>query len=794
MKRSLGIFSAVLAVCAAAPALAQNYVVTSNSQPYVPLSGATVVQLSPNSTTWDARDEGIAVIPLGFTFPYYGVNHTSVAVHSNGVITLGSSAQSTCTASVACSNVGNFPSTTSPTSVIAPWNADLDGTGGGDIRMLQPSPSEIVIEYYNWGYFSGSGRFNLQVRLNASGLFQVHYGTHTGTGTTGIGAGWKDHTGNQGGGLPACGAARTCSDSTFPTDTLFTVGQPVQADLYVDSVSIQSLTKTPNNDITLTVQPTFRNFGQTAASGFHWKAFLSTSQTSLTGAIEFYDSAVANQPVNVSGVSTNTAVGSGTALNVPPGNYYVLVQADTTNVVPEFSETNNVGATTLPFTQGFDLVAQGVSGAPATSGPGNSITVNVTWTNQGTDVSGGPVTFGLYLSADNLFDSNDFLAHTWTESSVSGGQGAVNVPQSFTVPMNVPGGEFHWILRANMGSSPVVEASTANNTAASGTKTLMQQADLELMSADLLNVAGTQPIREGFLGEKARLTATFRNIGGANANNFHIGVALSKDANLSLLPGGDFIFHDEPVAQVLAGAPNPTTATFEITLPLVDRAGNPVQPGSYYLFVILDSYKVLTQLNGGQDIKAVGTPLPEPINMRAPAADYAVIKVDVPAAAGVGEVMPLYRVIKNIGNLDGPKVQYRYYASANPLVTTSDVALPVLSSTGAVLDSGEVELEAGESDSRTDLVRVPAGIVPGTWYVGVVVDVGNVAQEHNKTNNAVAAASTVQIVPSTLVITTQQLPDATLGMPFDFKLSAQGAQENLTWSANGALPAGLTRE
>ena len=39
-----------------------------------------------------------------------------------------------------------------------------------------------------------------------------------------------------------------------------------------------------------------------------------------------------------------------------------------------------------------------------------------------------------------------------------------------------------------------------------------------------------------------------------------------------------------------------------------------------------------------------------------------------PATAAVGELTQVLRVLKNVGNVDGKEVQYRYYASANALI------------------------------------------------------------------------------------------------------------------------------
>ena len=73
-------------------------------------------------TTGD--DTNVGPFPIGFDFPYYGVQYTEFRVCSNGFLSLTSS-------STAYSNQ-RLPNAGAPPHMIAPFWDDLD-TGGGDV-------------------------------------------------------------------------------------------------------------------------------------------------------------------------------------------------------------------------------------------------------------------------------------------------------------------------------------------------------------------------------------------------------------------------------------------------------------------------------------------------------------------------------------------------------------------------------------------------------------------------------------------------------------------------------------
>ncbi len=452
----------------------------------------------------------------------------------------------------------------------------------------------------------------------------------------------------------------------------FTIGNPNTPELTVEDVGLSNMVS-GTNSLTFTVSPTFRNFGLQAANNFYWRAYLSTNRT-----YEATDQLVytATTPFSVGPNTTATTSGNVTITPKPgAGQYYVIVQADHTNAVAENDETNNYGATLNYFTSGVDLVATSISG-PTLSGPDSTINVNVRYFNQGSDAA-GVMTYKVYLSTNTTVDGSDFVLHTDTKN-MTGGQ-TVNENLSITVPRTVPGGTFYYLLEVDSGRT-ITEANESNNVVASASQVVMQQADLELQAVELVDMQTNTPVRVAYLGQPARMMVTMKNVGGADAKSFKVGVVISTDTNLSLL--SDTIVHDEPVTVVQSGQTH--VATFNVQLPLKDRFNRTYQTGQYYLFALLDSFNDVGELQETNNNGAVGHPSPQPVTLRAPNQDYTVTFLSTPANAAVGEVTNVVRTIKNVGNVAGSAIAYRWFASANTILTTDDIPLGIVGSNGAV--------------------------------------------------------------------------------------------------------------
>ncbi|HET9218893.1 MAG TPA: PKD domain-containing protein, partial [Terriglobia bacterium] len=121
------------------------------------------------------QDNLSVTVPIGFTFPFYGVNNNLVFVSSNGLLTFGTGFPVP----------ANTDLTTTPTqATIAPFWDDLHTGGGvpGSNVFFQTIGSganqHLTIQWNNVRFFSGGGAgdtITFQVQLYADGRIQFNY-------------------------------------------------------------------------------------------------------------------------------------------------------------------------------------------------------------------------------------------------------------------------------------------------------------------------------------------------------------------------------------------------------------------------------------------------------------------------------------------------------------------------------------------------------------------------------------------------------------------------------------------
>lgn len=802
---------AVVALLVPSKAFAQagGYVVGSTPQTYVPLTGATPVTLSGTD------DEGYANITLPFGFTYFGVTYTNVLVDTNGLMFFSNSAtpstpcntgvtSSTCYSNTNLPTSGNGPlSATAMKTFIAPWWDDGETPAGGEIRYTT-SANEVQIEYSNWDYYSFSsntGPFNFIVRLKdtATGTnndqIQIHYGAHTGAGPGSASVGLQDQGTQAIVMFPCTNTTSRCTTANWPANTNYFIDIPQNPELQVQSVTLSSFAVTSGN-ATFNYSAVVKNLGVNAGNNWFYKVFLSTDTALDANDKLAFDSSTGSAS-SVAGTGTVTLTGTGTVNALPVGNYYALVQVDSTDVLTEIIETDNVGATTLTYTVGIDLVATSLTGAPANAGPGDPITLTANVSNTGS-VSAGTVSYAIVLSTDTSFSSPpDFVAYTGTVTLSNGQSTTLNI--NFNLPSNVSGGTQYFGIVLDP-SNAVTEAAEGNNSAWNATQSSIRQADLNVEAVDLYDPVSSQPSRSAYMGDVREVRITVRNIGQATATGFNVGVILSFDKTLSMQPvGTDYNFQDEPSTQAggFTLAPGAVaTYTFNITMPSTTKlvGGQPLQTGDYYFFVKTDSFDDISELREDNNTKIVAYPgNGVPVRLFVQSPDVAVTKVQVPSASAVGEVVPVYRALRNVGILDAPTLPYRFYASANELITEEDVPLEIVKSDGSTAMTDNVTLIRNGADTKTDFVRLPAGMPPGNYYIGAIIDPQNTVTELNETNNGLASSTTIQIAAPAMRVTSSLVPDAIVDRPFVFQLSAAGTGTGVTWGATG-LPIGLTLE
>jgi hypothetical protein len=825
-----------LALLVTGPAFAQLAPFTRTTAPYTPLVSAAPLNIPTGGGFFSTSDEGFIAVQLPFTFSFNAASFQTVFVHVNGLVllTLPTSCLPTATTCTSVRSPVRIPSgafATAPNFIATFWH---------DWELIQPnaqivsalSSTEATFEWRNVTSSSNGFTADFQLTLEASGNVRMHYGPRVGTplsSETGI-AGYQSGAlgfATLGASCTAqnqalcCGASPNftalCNGVEMVPDRLVRTEPPLQPDLIAQAVRVSNFqTLMPSNDLALTVTARIQNFSRSPANNWAWRAVLSPDPTldQADGGPALPDGGLRVNDIPLFPESTGLSLAALSSVDFtanvattsppPPGDYFVIVQADTQNQVPEGSELNNVAVLPFAITGGIDLVATSVSGN-ATSGPNAQNTVRLQYFNRGgtpagsmnyrimlsltrdaglvLQPDGGPIDALLPDGGEGVGPPGLSVIHRGTRT-MTGGE-TVDESVVFTMPPDAPNGDFAYVLQLDPAVR-IGETNERNNVVFSTGLVAVRRPDLVLEAIELIDSVTRQPVRNVLFGETYRAVIRYRNGGGGTAENYRIGAILSNDSTLSLL--SDTILAEELIAATPASTTS-TTLELPFTLPVVDRTDAGLPTGNYFLFVALDTLGAVFESNKGNNTSNIG-----PVRGLSPAPDYAVATLQAPASAGIGEVIPVFRTLRNVGNRPASRVPYRYFASANTIISSNDVPLELQLGDGGTTLEGAVALASGAGDSATELVKLPTSMAPGTYFVGCLIDPANTLVELNKANNALAS-SPVQVVQSSLRVLDSQLPDATVGRQYFYRLSAVGeSSAATTWSvdaAQGALPPGL---
>jgi subtilisin family serine protease len=118
--------------------------------------------------------------PIGFTFPFYGVEYTSFRICSNGWLSLNSTAT--------LYNNQPLPNAGAPTALIAPFWDDLTAVTSGDV-YYQSDGSRLIVQWHNIPHYGSGGPYTFQAILHGDGTIEYQYllmGSPTNSATIGI--------------------------------------------------------------------------------------------------------------------------------------------------------------------------------------------------------------------------------------------------------------------------------------------------------------------------------------------------------------------------------------------------------------------------------------------------------------------------------------------------------------------------------------------------------------------------------------------------------------------------------
>jgi subtilase family serine protease len=413
------------------------------------------------------------------------------------------------------------------------------------------------------------------------------------------------------------------------------------------------------------------------------------------------------------------------ALDLPAGDYRLLVVLDSDNAVQEIAESNNtlvsdpiaIARPALP-----DLKPDGISAATSGSFPGGEI--DVTWTvrNIGAAPATGTWTDRVYLSLDTTIDGDDVLLSPDTSVSgpIAAETGIYQKRAVFSLPA-IPVGSYFVIVDVNHDDAARELENRQNNAAVSVVPFRIDPPPLPDLQVTTLTPPPNLPP-----GSNVTLTWTVRNNGpGPVSGTWTERVFGSLDATLGNgndQEVGSFTFSDSL-------APGQSVQrTRSVTVPQVP-------PGGYWAIVEVDSGRVIAEANEANNVLAAQVC----VNCQTP--DLDVVNVQGPSAGVAGSAAEVTWTTRNIG------------AGAASGAWTDRVYLSSDAQAGGDTFLGEIRwtggLAAGAPYTRSLSVVIPPETEGPVWFV-VVTDANNeLSEPGGETNNAeVAATETAVDLPS----------------------------------------------
>lgn len=222
-------------------------------------------------------------------------------------------------------------------------------------------------------------------------------------------------------------------------------------------------------------------------------------------------------------------------------------------------------------------------------------------------------------------------------------------------------------------------------------------------------------------GGQLPVNTTVKNQGDAPAGPFRISLYLSPDA---LITEQDREIGYGDVADLSVGMLRDGTAVATVPSDLA--------PGPYYLGVMVDSGKIISEGNEANNIlfadkmiEISGSPVP--IQTAVPSLpDLIVPDLTSDTEGTVGGNINVTTSIRNTGSGDAKSFIVELYLSSDGTLSDEDI----------LIGMGEIpELPAGTQSDGDALSPIPANMTPGQYFFGILVDSENAVAETDESNN-----------------------------------------------------------
>ncbi|HXV08240.1 MAG TPA: CARDB domain-containing protein, partial [Burkholderiales bacterium] len=442
------------------------------------------------------------------------------------------------------------------------------------------------------------------------------------------------------------------------------------------------------------VSDTTRNQGGGVAPASLTQFFLSSNNT-----LDAADIALGSRPVPVlaSGASnsgsTTLVIPAGTAA----GTWYVIANADGSGVVPETSESNNVGTWAIQI--GADLVVSALT-VPASAGPGQAITVSDTTRNQAGGAAAATVT-QYFLSGDAVLDAGDVALGSRNVAALAGGASS-SASVSVTIPAGTATGNWFVIAKAD-ATDAVLEMVETNNTAS---RSIQIGPDLSVTSLSAPSAAGA--------GGTITVTDTTRNLSTGSAPETLTQYFLSTNTTLDV---SDVLLGARAVPALAPGASS--SGSVSVTLP------SGTATGVWYLIAKADGNDSLPESSETNNVTWRSLQI---------GVDLVVSPLSGPAGANAGQVVSVGDTTRNQGGGAALASTTQFFLSSNSALDAADLPLG---------SRAVPALAAGASSSGATTLTIPAGTATGYWYILAKADAPGDVLEISEGNNVTAWLMTV---------------------------------------------------
>jgi subtilase family serine protease len=452
-----------------------------------------------------------------------------------------------------------------------------------------------------------------------------------------------------------------------------------------------------------------------ASSGaFDWGMFLSSDSTITTSDTQVgsdqYKSSISGGSYSSDTLSSSNRIPS----SLSGGTYHWGFIVDINSDVDEQDETNNIyycGQITIEDDDA-DLEADSVGTSSSSAVMGDTITVSYRINNIGHDYSGS-FHWELYLSTDQTITTNDVLVDEFSVSSISANNYRSGYEYNVQIPTTITAGYYYLGMIAD-NRDAVDELDETNNVAYDSTRIdIEEQADLE---ATTLSGPST-----GQAGQQVSISWKIENNGDDSTGTFYWRMYLSSDSTIT---SSDTQVGSQQYASNIYGGSS-RSGTFNDYIP------SSLGAGTYYWGIIVDTTSVVDE---GDETNNVLTG--NSISLTEPDYDLEATSITVDSnyrQVCEGEDIYLTLSVTNLGNDHAGFHQYE----ATVATSGTDTAIYYGTSLGTASGNSGVPSYT-HSSMRASL---PTSLTPGTYYVGIIVDVWDSVDETDETNNVVATQS-----------------------------------------------------